>query len=64
MSINNLNKLIFINKSGPFDPQATCFKPIDFIITCKVELDLVMELEEKFQNAMEREDFPNLNNSF
>jgi hypothetical protein len=37
--------MIFVNKNWLDNPRVRCFKPFDLVGACKVELDLINELE-------------------
>jgi hypothetical protein len=64
MQTKNLDKLIFVNKNWPFDPQDGYMKPIDFASTCEMESNLTMELEVVFQDEIDHENFLDLNETF
>jgi hypothetical protein len=40
-----MDKLIFVHKNWPFDPQIDYLKQIDVAFTCETEFDLMVELE-------------------
>jgi hypothetical protein len=42
VQMNNMDKLIFVNKNWLFNPQFGYLKPIDFAFACEVEFDHLM----------------------
>jgi hypothetical protein len=57
LQIDNLDKLIFVNKPWPSNPWIGYVKPTNLASTCEVELNLTTKLEAKFQNDVDCEDF-------
>jgi hypothetical protein len=55
-----VDKLIFVNKNWPFNLWIGCLKPTNFAFACEVKSKLMVELEAKFKNEVEGEDFSNL----
>jgi len=52
-----VDKLIFVHKNWPSNPHIGCLKPFDLTIICEVEYDLTNELDVKFVDEMEREEY-------
>jgi hypothetical protein len=52
LQIENLDKLIFINKNWPHDPCVGCTKFFDFAFVCEVESYLIKELDAEFTNEV------------
>jgi hypothetical protein len=52
--------MIFVNKNWPIDPRVGCFKPFNLVGACKVKSDLTKELDAKFEEGVEQEEFLNL----
>jgi len=55
-----VDKLIFVNKNWPSNLWIGCLKPTNFAFACEVESKLMVELDAKFKNEVEGEDFSNL----
>jgi hypothetical protein len=58
--IENIDKSIFVNKNCPLDPCITCYKHFNLASACEVKFDLTKELEAKFDDGMEHEEFSKL----
>jgi hypothetical protein len=54
-----VDKLIFINKNWTSNLWIGSLKPTNFAFACEVVLKLMVELEAKFENEVEGEDFSN-----
>jgi hypothetical protein len=52
LQIENVNKLIFINKNWPHGPCVGCPKFFDFAFVCEVESYLIKELDAEFTNEV------------
>ncbi len=57
LQTNKLDNLIFVHKNWPFDPRVGCLKPYDLATICEAEFDLTNELDAKFMDEMEREEY-------
>ncbi len=54
--MENMDKLIFVNKNQPFDSRIGYLKHIDVALTSEVESDLMVELEAEFEDQIDDED--------
>jgi hypothetical protein len=57
LQTNNLDKLIFVHNNWPSDLRVGCLKPFDLVVICEVKFDLTNELDVKFMDEMEREEY-------
>lgn len=51
LQTEHLSQKFFVNKNLPNNPRVGCFKPSDLVGACKVESNLIKELEEKFEGV-------------
>jgi hypothetical protein len=61
--MDKMDKLIFINKKWPFDPQIGYLGPINIASACQVEFDLQTKLKVEFENQNEGKDLLNFHDS-
>ncbi len=54
-----MNKLIFVHKNWPFNPHVGCLKPSNLVIVCETQFDLIDELDVKFMDEVECEEYAN-----
>jgi hypothetical protein len=54
-----VDKFIFINKNWLSNLWIGSLKPTNFAFACEMESKLMVELEAKFENEVEGEDFAN-----
>jgi hypothetical protein len=54
---NNLNKLIFVHKNWSSNPCVGYLKPYDFVIFYEIKFDLINELDVKFVDEVECEEY-------
>jgi hypothetical protein len=60
--MENMDKLIFVHKNWLFDPWISYLKPIN--VACEAKFDLMVELETKFEDQINNEDYFKLHDSF
>lgn len=51
-------------QNWPSNPWVECLEPMDFAITCEVELVLIDELDAKFKDEVEHEEFLDVCDTF
>jgi len=54
-----MNKLIFVHKNWPFNPHVGWLKPSNLVIVCEAKFDLIDELDAKFIDEVEHEEYAN-----
>jgi hypothetical protein len=54
-----LDKLIFVHKNWPSNLHVGCLKPFELTISFEVEFGLTNELDAKFVDEVEREEYAN-----
>jgi hypothetical protein len=62
--IDNLDKLMFVNKNWPNDLCVGCLKLTNLASICEVECNLTKELDTKFVDVIECETFSNIHDTF
>jgi hypothetical protein len=55
--IDNLDKLIFVHMNWPSNPHVGCLKPYNLVVVCEAESDLIDELDAKFVDEVECEEY-------
>ncbi len=58
LQIDNLHKLIFVNKNWPTYLCVHCLNHVDLVSACEAKFDLINGLEVEFENKVECEEFP------
>jgi hypothetical protein len=61
--MDNMDKLIFITKKWPFEPQIGYLSPINIAYACQVEFNLLTQLKAEFENQNEGKDILNFHDS-
>jgi hypothetical protein len=59
LQTDNLDKLIFIHKNWPSNPHVDYLKPSNLTIICEAKFDLTNELDAKFVDVVEHEEYAN-----
>ncbi len=59
LQIDNLDKLIFVHENWPSNPHVGCLKPFDLAVICEVKSNLTNELDVKFVDEVECEEYAN-----
>ncbi len=52
-----MDKVIFVHKNWPFDPCVDCLKPFDLVVIYETKSNLTNELDAKFVDEMECEEY-------
>jgi hypothetical protein len=58
LQIDNLHKLIFVNKNWPTYLFVHFLNHVDLVSACEAKFDLINDLEVEFENKAECEEFP------
>jgi len=59
LQTDNLDKLFFVHKNWPSNIHVGCLKPFELTISFEVEFDLTNELDAKFVDEVEHEEYAN-----
>jgi hypothetical protein len=54
-----MDKLFFVHKNWPSDPHVGCLKLPNLAVICEAKLDLIDELDVKFVDEVECEEYAN-----
>ncbi len=57
LQINNMDKLIFVNKNQSFDLHVGCLKLFDLATICEAESNLTNELDVEFMDEVKHEEY-------